>query len=53
MFIICKSHLYRAFCKLNRYYRAICAFLDKLDDAFINFQQAILRRSDKTALRRT
>lgn len=53
MFIICKSRLYRTFCKLNRYYRGVRAFLDKLDDAFINFQRAILRRNDKTALIRT
>jgi len=37
---VCKSRLYRAFCKLNRYYRSVRAFLDKPDDAFINFQRA-------------
>lgn len=53
MFIVCKSRLCRTFCKLNRYYRAVRALLDKLDDAFINFQRAILWCSDKTTLLRT
>lgn len=50
MFIVCKSRSYRAFCKLNRYYRAVRALLDKPDDAFINFQRAALRRNDKATL---
>lgn len=40
-----KSRSYRAFCKLNRHYRAIRALLDKADDAFINSQRAVLRRA--------
>lgn len=50
MFIGCKSRLYRTFCKLNRYYRAVRALLDKPDDAFINFQRVLRGHVDKTFL---